>query len=174
MGPPNDIVVGNGKNTKAQGREHDVGRSATHFSNPDTHVQIVVTHSEGRNEMRKSAISAILALSILMVSTPSQAKLIFLQGTVISLFVSGAGSAAETVDFIMSFGAQTTGCTNPDATNQVFYFSPTDISDAQTRKNMLAVLIAARISGTPVTVDWDNAGANCDANGFPIPLFVGM
>jgi len=124
--------------------------------------------------MRKAAVSAILALSISMFSMPSQAKLVFLSGTVIGLFVSGAGSPAETVDFIMSFGPQTTGCTNPDATNQVFFFNPTDISDAQTRKNMLALLMAARISGTPVTVDWDNAGANCDANGFPVPLYVGI
>jgi hypothetical protein len=123
--------------------------------------------------MRKAAISAILALSILIASTPSQAKLIFLQGTVIGVFVSGA-AATETVDFTMSFAAQTTGCTNPNTTNQVFVFSPTDITDAQTRKNMLALLIAARVSGTPLTVDWDNAGANCDASGFPIPLFVGM
>jgi len=122
--------------------------------------------------MCKSAISAILALSILIFSAPSQARLIFTSGTVIGLFVSGAGSAAESVNFTMSFGPQTTGCSNSGGTNQVFVFNPTDITDAQTRKNMLALLMAARISGTPLTVDWDNAGANCDANGYPIPLQI--
>jgi len=124
--------------------------------------------------MRKSAISVILALSISMFSMPSQAKLIFLTGTVTALFVSGAESPAESVSFTMSFGVQTTGCTNPAPTNQIFVFTPADISDAQTRKNMLALLMAARISATPVTVDWDNAGANCDATGFPVPLYVGL
>jgi hypothetical protein len=124
--------------------------------------------------MFKAAISAILSLSILIFSTPSHAKLVFTTGTVIGLFVSGVGSAAESVNFTMSFGPQTTGCTNPDQTNQVFVFNPTDITDPQTRKNMLALLMSARISGTPVTVDWDNAGAYCDASGFPIPMYVGM
>ena len=124
--------------------------------------------------MCKPAISAILALSILIFSAPSQAKLIFTSGTVIGLFVSGAGSAAESVNFTMSFGPQTTGCSNSGGANQVFVFNPTDITDAQTRKNMLALLMAARISGTPLTVDWDNAGAYCDAGGYPIPLYIGI
>jgi hypothetical protein len=124
--------------------------------------------------MRKAAISAILALSILVFATPSQAKLTFTAGTVVGLFVSGAGSAPESVSFTMSFGPQTTGCSNSGGTNQVFVFNPTDITDAQTRKNMLALLMAARISGTPITVDWDTAGADCDAGGYPIPLYVGI
>jgi hypothetical protein len=119
------------------------------------------------------AISAILALSILICSTPSHAKLVFTSGTVISVFVGGVGST-ESVNFTMSFGPQTTGCTNPSSTNQVFIFNPTDITDAQTRKNMLALLLAARTSGTPVIVDWDDAGAHCDASGFPIPMNIGM
>ena len=124
--------------------------------------------------MRKAAISAILALSIVICSAPSYAKIVFTSGTVIGLFVLGAGSPAESVNFTMSFGPQVTGCTNPNQTNQVFVFNPTDISDAQTRKNMLALLMAARTSGTPITVDWDNSGAFCDAGGFPIPMAVGM
>ncbi|MEA2754352.1 MAG: hypothetical protein QOJ54_641 [Aliidongia sp.] len=124
--------------------------------------------------MRKSVISAILALSLMICSTPSHAKLVFTTGTVIGLFVSGVGSPAQSVNFTMSFGPQATGCTNPNTTNQVFVFNPTNIPDAQTRINMLALLMAARTSGIPVTVDWDNAGADCDASGFPIPLFVGM
>lgn len=124
--------------------------------------------------MLKAAISAILSLSILIFSTPTRAKLVFTSGTVLSVFVGGAGSPAESVTFTMSFAAQTTGCTNPYQTNQVFVFNPTDISDAQTRKNMLALLMAARVSGATITVDWDNAGAYCDASGFPIPMDVGM
>jgi len=124
--------------------------------------------------MRKAAIPTILALSILIFSTPSYAKLVFTTGTVISVFVSGVGVPAETVTFTMSFLPQTTGCTNPNTANQTFVFSPTDIPDAQTRKDMLALLMAARSSGIPLTVDWDNAGAHCDANGFPIPMYIGM
>jgi hypothetical protein len=126
--------------------------------------------------MRKSAISAILALSALSFSTPSHAKLVFLSGTVLSVFSSGAGSSPQQVTFTMSFAPQTTGCSGPssDPTNQVFVFNPTDISDTQTRINMLTLVLAARTSGIPLTVDWDNAGADCDASGFPVPLGVGM
>lgn len=124
--------------------------------------------------MRKAAISAILALTALICSMPSQAKLVFMTGTVLSVFVGGVGDTAESVNFIMSFGPQTTGCTNPDTTNQVFVFNMNTIPDAQTRKNMLTLLLAARTSGMPLTVDWDNAGAHCDPGGFPIPMDVGM
>jgi pectin methylesterase-like acyl-CoA thioesterase len=58
--------------------------------------------------------------------------------------------------------------------NQIFAFNPTDITDAQTRKNMLAVLMSARTTGSAITVDWDDAGAYCDSSGFPIPMYVGM
>jgi hypothetical protein len=124
--------------------------------------------------MRKVAISAILALSVLSVSTPSQAKLVFLQGTVIAVFIGGVGSPAESVSFTMSFTPQATGCTNINQPNQIFAFSPADIADAQTRKNILTLVMASRTSGIPLTVDWDNAGAHCSANGFPIPMDVGM
>jgi hypothetical protein len=124
--------------------------------------------------MRKSAIFAITVLSALIFATPSHAKLVSMSGTVISVAVSGVGSAAQSVNFIMSFGPQTTGCSNPDTTNQVFVFNPTDITDTQTRINMLMVILAARTSGIPLGVDWDNAGADCDTDGFPIPLFIGM
>jgi hypothetical protein len=124
--------------------------------------------------MRKAAISAILALAVFICSTPSQAKLVFTSGTVISVFVGGVGSPPESVTFTMSFGPQTTGCTNINPANQVFVFNPTDIPDAQTRKDMLTLLLASRSSGIPLTVDWDNAGAHCDANGFPIPMHIGM
>jgi hypothetical protein len=124
--------------------------------------------------MFKSAISAILSLFVLVVATPSDAKIAFTTGTIVSVFVGGAGTSAEQVTFTMSFPAQTTGCTNPYQPNQIFAFNPTDIVDAQTRKNMLAMLMSARATGSAVTVDWDDAGAYCDSSGFPIPMYVGM
>jgi hypothetical protein len=127
--------------------------------------------------MRKSAISTILAGSISILSMPSHAATTFMTGTVISVFTAaGIGTPAESVDFTMSFPNQTTGCpsTNQSANQQVFVFTPADISDAQTRKNMLTVILAARTSGLPLTVVFDNAGAHCDATGFPVPTSVGM
>ena len=123
--------------------------------------------------MRKSAISAMLALTILIFSVPSQAKLVFLSGTVLTVFVGGVARPAESVTFIMSFAPQTTGCTNAGGGNQVFVFDPTTITDAQTRKDILALIMASRTSGVPLTVDWDDAGAHC-AGGFPVPLNVGL
>jgi hypothetical protein len=125
--------------------------------------------------MRKSAISTILALSIAILSMPSHAAITFKAGTVVSVFTSGTGTPAESVTFTMSFANQPTGCPSTNQTGgQVFTFTPADVSDAQTRKNMLTVILAARTSGIPLTVVWDNAGAHCDASGFPVPESVGM
>jgi hypothetical protein len=129
--------------------------------------------------MRKTTISAILALSVLNFSVPSQAKTTFVTGTLVGVFVAGDGSTAQSGNFTIALPngetSLTTGCTTASPSGQqVFVFDPTDITDTQTRINMLAVLLAARTSGIPLTVDYDNAGADCDAGGFPIPLFVGF
>jgi hypothetical protein len=127
--------------------------------------------------MRKLAISTVLAGSISILSMPSHAATTFMTGTVVSVFTAaGIGTPAELVDFTMSFpNPVKTGCTGTSPLNQqVFTFTPADVSDAQSRKNMLTMILAARTSGLPLTVVFDNAGAHCDATGFPVPTSVGM
>lgn len=125
--------------------------------------------------MRKIGIAAALAISSLICSIPSQAKIAFKAGTVVNIFIAGAGSAAESVTFTMSFGIQTTGCKNNDPTLQMFSINPSNIADAQTRKDLLTLIMASKTSGIPLTVDWDDQGAHCDAvSGLTVPEDIGM
>jgi hypothetical protein len=128
--------------------------------------------------MRKSIASAIvLALSSLACSAPSHAATTYVTGTISGLYVySNVINAAETVLFVLSVGPITTGCSNGSGSgNPTFSFDPADVSDAQSRKNMLAMLYAARTSGLPISVSYDNAGAHCDTQfGFAIPLVISM
>lgn len=128
--------------------------------------------------MRKSIASAILlALSSLACSAPSHAAQTFVTGTVTFLGVySNIINSAETVLFVISAPAITTGCSNGSGVgNPTFSFDTADISDAQSRKNLLTMLFAARTSGLPISVTYDNAGAHCDTQfNFPIPLNIAM
>jgi len=43
-----------------------------------------------------------------------------------------------------------------------FIFSPNSVTDAQTRKNMVAILLHAKATGSQIEVAYDNAGGYCD------------
>ena len=123
------------------------------------------------------AWAILLALSSFACSAPGRAAQTFVTGTVSGLYVySNIVNAAETVLFTLSVGPITTGCSNGSGSGDAtFSFDPADVSDAQSRKNMLAMLFSARTSGLPISVSYDNAGAHCDTQfGFVIPLNISM
>lgn len=64
---------------------------------------------------------------------------------------------AETTSFIIS-GQPSVSCAN----FQRFVISPATVTDAQTRKNMIAILLTAKASGAQVTVAYDSSGGDCD------------
>jgi hypothetical protein len=66
-------------------------------------------------------------------------------------------AGAQAVLFRLS-NQPTTGC----AANDAFSLSPASISDPQTLKNMVALVLAAKASGQPILVAHDS-GAACDA-----------
>jgi hypothetical protein len=76
------------------------------------------------------------------------------------------GYAAESIVFALD---------NQPATScgyfQMFSISPNYIADAQTRKNMLAMLMTAKATGSPVTVAYDSAGGYCD-QGMPAVYYI--
>lgn len=74
--------------------------------------------------------------------------------------------AAQTVIFRLS-NQPTTTC----AANDAFAMSPTTITDAQTLKNMVALVMAAKASGAPIKVAHDS-GSACDPSGRPRVYFV--
>jgi hypothetical protein len=54
-----------------------------------------------------------------------------------------------------------------------FLVSPVSIPDPQTRKNILALLLAAKASGAQVQVAYDNTGGYCD-QGSPAVYYVSL
>lgn len=79
----------------------------------------------------------------------------------------GIGYTPETFTFRLN-NQPTIACTSGF---QQFIVSPGSINDAQTRKNMLAVLLTAKASGASVTVAYDDAGGYCD-QGMPAIYYV--
>jgi hypothetical protein len=75
-------------------------------------------------------------------------------------------TVAQTVIFRLS-NQPTTGC----AANDAFSLSPATITDAQTLKNMVALVMAAKASGAPIMVAHDS-GSVCEPSGRPRVYFV--
>jgi hypothetical protein len=133
--------------------------------------------------MRKLAIPAAGFLMSLALSTSGYATGVSVTGTVTMVFVDStvSNNPPETVFFKFqppAVTALTTGCpqgsTTVAGTAEIFEFEPASVTDAQTRKNMLTLLFAARTSGIPLQVAFDNAGAFCGTSGFAVPINLGM
>jgi len=117
--------------------------------------------------MGRTIVSALVAVSVFGISMTAQA-FPTASGPIVNLVVSStaAGGAPEVISFQVS-PMPNTGC----PTGTWFFFNPTDITDAQTRKNMLATLMAAKMAGTSVNVVYSNT--ICDAaSGYAIPIAI--
>lgn len=117
--------------------------------------------------MRRAVVSALAALTVFGISTTVQA-FTTTSGTVLNLTVdsTASGIAPEVVSFQIS-NMPNTGCPN----GAWFMFNPSDIADAQTRKNMLSTLLAAKMSGANVNIVYSNT--ICDAGfGYAIPIAI--
>lgn len=64
----------------------------------------------------------------------------------------------ETLVFTLSNSPNATWC----GPFHSFVISPSSVADAQTRKNMIAILLTAKAAGGQVQVAFDNAGGFCD------------
>jgi hypothetical protein len=76
-----------------------------------------------------------------------------------------------TVTFQTSVVPAATGC---PMNNGIFAFSATSVTDAESRRGMLAVLLAAQAQGAPIIVVYDDAGRFCDPLGYAVPIAVGL
>jgi hypothetical protein len=81
-------------------------------------------------------------------------------GTIVSLSQPSSSLYAPE-SFIFTISNQPTPTVSCGGYNR-FIISPATTADAQTRKNMVALLVAARVSGISVTVGYDSAGGGCD------------
>jgi hypothetical protein len=116
---------------------------------------------------------ALVILGTLALSAAANATQRTITGTVTGMEVSAPKfTATETILFQLSNPPTATGCTG--ATNGWFAFSPTTVTDAQTRKNLVATLLTARVTEINILVLYDDAGANCDPFGYPAPYLIIM
>jgi hypothetical protein len=124
--------------------------------------------------MRSIAFSAtailsawVLCLQPAVVSATNRV----LTGTLTSVLVqTNLQVLPGTVTFHMSVVPSATGC---PLNNGIFAFSATSVTDSDSRKGMLAVLLIAQAQGGPVTVVYDDAGAFCDPLGYAVPIALG-
>ena len=118
--------------------------------------------------MRRAILPALLA-PLALLCGPAQATYQTISGTITQIVVNSTTSApAETIDFKLSSMPSATGCSG----NGFFEFNTTSVTDANTRKNMVAALYAARTSGATVSVVYDDSGKFCATFGYAVPVAI--
>jgi hypothetical protein len=118
--------------------------------------------------MKARVCCTLLILAGLTASVPAAAVTRVITAAVVAM--SGIAAQPETTLFQINSLPAATGCAG--ANNGWFAFSPTTITDAQTRKNFVAYLIVAKTVGTSVLVVYDDAGGHCDPFGYPAPFQI--
>jgi hypothetical protein len=122
--------------------------------------------------MRHFAFITTLFLAFLGLSAVSSAQgYSTVTGTLATVMVESTvgGLGAEIVSFKLTNQPTSTGCAN----SGYFIFSAADVTDANTRKNMLAALLAARVSGATVSIVY--GGTACDSQfGYAIPVAISL
>jgi hypothetical protein len=124
--------------------------------------------------MRKLLLSAaVVAASCWVV--PAFAATTVVSGTITSLGILGSNpnysSTPEVVVFQITNQPTSTGCPAPA---HFFSFSPASVTDANSRRNLLATLFTARAAGLTISVAYDNAGAYCDVVGYAAPFEISL
>jgi hypothetical protein len=126
--------------------------------------------------MRNFLVPALMVLAVFGFSAPAKSATVTLSGTITLLSVLGYNTsyttAPEVVVLQLTTQPTATGCKGGTA---FFSFSPSSITDANTRRNLLATLLTARAAGLTVTVAYDNAGAYCDIGpGYAVPYQLSL
>jgi hypothetical protein len=113
------------------------------------------------------ACAAAMLAGLGLSTTASAAYTTIATGTVtkIEQFTAAAGYTTGTFAFQVTGQPNVTAC---GARGGFFIVSSNSIPDAQTRTNMLAMLLAAYSSGTQVGVAYDNTGGFCDQTGIGV------
>lgn len=120
--------------------------------------------------MKKLTLATILISFTSLLGAPADAvSYATVTGHVLWVMQIGQnlGYVAETYAFKLD--AQPT--INCPSGFQEFTVSPTTIADAQTRKNMLAIIMTAKATDAQVTVEYDSSGGFCD-QGRPAVYYV--
>lgn len=118
----------------------------------------------------KSRVAAFSAALFLAMSIPASATYnATVVGTIswIGQMNQSLGNPAETIVFALT--NQPTGLCSSGY--NMFVISPASVTDAQSRKNLLAMLLSAKATGSQVQVAYDNTGGYCD-QGMPAVYYI--
>ena len=122
--------------------------------------------------MRTPIVLASLALTAVgMGMTVPAVAFPTASGTVINLVVDSTaapGSTPEVISFQLT-NMPNTGC----PAGGWFMIEPTDVADAQTRKNLLTTLFAAKLTGASVNVVYSSTVCSA-AFGYAVPIAIIM
>lgn len=114
----------------------------------------------GRKSMQKIYLSMGIILVGLSVSMSAGATYnANASGTIVSVY-QPSSSFYPPESFIFTITNQPTPTTSCGGYNR-FIIDSTTTTDAETRRNMVAVLLAAKFSGTFVTISYDSTGGGC-------------
>lgn len=90
-------------------------------------------------------------------SNPRKRSALYFLDYVTQYSTSYGAYAAETLAFTIT-GQPTVSC----AEFQYFVISPNTVTDAQTRKNLVALVLEAKATGGRIEVAYDSTGGFCD------------
>ena len=89
-------------------------------------------------------------------------------GTVTHIQQESPGLPSSPETFLFQISGQPTGLCGPF---NFFIISPNSVTDAQTRKNMVAMVLIAKAMGSQITVAYDSTGASCDQQ-YPVVYYI--
>jgi hypothetical protein len=103
-------------------------------------------------------------------------QILNVSGTISTLSVAASTQNVNDtgqVDVQLSVALPGTSCPSSPSAPTLLEFDSTSVPDAQTRNNMLAILLAAKLAGSTIAIAYDgSATATCSPGGFPIPMYI--
>jgi hypothetical protein len=122
--------------------------------------------------MRRPLVSAFLAMTAVGMSmTVPATSFPTASGTIINLVVNSNSTLDGGVSGYINFGVTNmpnTGCPS----GGYFTVDPTDITDAQTYKNMVTTLFAAKLSGATVNVVYSSTFCSSGQFSSAVPIAI--
>ena len=123
--------------------------------------------------MRRNSLLLVTimeALVLPLMAVPAHAAIQTLTGTITVLSTpSTTENIPGVVDIVLSVSLPATGC--PGGTRG-FEFDSNSVVDAQTRNNMLSLLIGAKLTGVAVSIVYDDGATYCSVHGFAVPYAI--
>ena len=120
--------------------------------------------------IRGMAVMALVGSIAATFATTAYGTIRSQTGMIVVLSVpSTTGNIPEVVDIVLDQPLAATAC---PAGTRGFEFDSNSVTDANTRKNMVSMLLGAKLSTVAVTILYDDAGTHCSTHGFTVPYSI--